>query len=426
MISETTEKNIKSLIQITFLILVVAISLKFFDAKFMDPKLVKYSAFLTTWIMIGLSIFQILKQKGEFTLPVRLIFFSIIFSIFMAYYSWDQSLFDGLLETTEFMLWPLFFFLLYIKVPIKTLEKVTVAFGLLYAVLYFYQYANSGTVIFGKPIWGEEFLESRGTVRIIFPGAGIFILTIFIAVTKITTGNDKKWFWIAIAVLGIIIPIMQVTRQFIAGIILLYLLHFTKGTSILKKMVVVLVFIGGFILLLQSDLPMIQGLLEVGQRDAELGSNYIRVLAGKYFITDFSPNTMSYIFGNGAPNWAGSNYGRFIERLAEEKEYFMSDVGIIAVYAMFGIFAIFGFILIWVKSFTIPISPKYAYVKYYLWYILFTSVTWYSVYHYHYLVSTIFAIYIYQKSIDQQKLELLAKKLLIKIKEKQRKETVEL
>ncbi|MFC0261603.1 hypothetical protein [Fontibacter flavus] len=415
MISESTEKKIKSIVQIVFLVLVVAISLKFFDAKFLDPKPVKYMAFLCTWTMIGLSLVQIVKQKGEFTFPVRLIFFSIAFSIFMAYYSWDQSLFEGLLETTDFMLWPLFFFLLYLKIPIKTLEKIIVAFGLLYAILYFYQYANSGTVIFGKPLWGDEFLEQRGAVRIIFPGAGIFLLTIFISITKITTTKEYKWFWIGVAVLGLIIPVMQVTRQFIAGVYLLYLIHFSKGSSFFKKMMVVLFFIGGFILLLQSDLPMIQGLLEVGQRDAELGSNYIRVLAGEYFIKDFSPNNWSYIFGNGAPNWGVSSYGQFIESLALEKEFFMSDVGIIAVYAMFGVFAILGFLLIWYKSFTIKVPAKYAYVKYYLWYILFTSVTWYSVYHYHYLVATIFAIYIYQTALDVQKREMLAKKLLLKI-----------
>lgn len=168
-------------------------------------------------------------------------------------------------------------------------------------------------------------------------------------------------------------------------------------------------------MLLQSDLPMIQGLMEVGQRDAELGSNYIRVLAGEYFIKDFSPNNWSYIFGNGAPNWGVSSYGQFVESLAMEKDYFMSDVGIIAVYAMFGVFAILGFLLIWYKSFTIKVPAKYAYVKYYLWYILFTSVTWYSVYHYHYLVATIFAIYIYQTALDVQKREMLAKKLLLKI-----------
>lgn len=411
-----TQSLPKKIAQISFLVIVTAIALKFFDAKFIEPKPVKYIAFLTTWIMIGLSFFQIFNQKGEFTLPVRLIFFSILFSIVMAYYSWDQSFYDSLLETTDFMLWPLFFFLLYLKIPIKTVEKIVVFFGILYIVLYIYQYINSGTVIFGKPLWGDEFLEQRGAVRIIFPGAGIFILTIFIAITKLTTDDKHRLFWLIIAIAGLVVPVMQVTRQFIAGIFLLYFYHFFKNAAFMKKIVVILLFLIGAFVAIQSEIPMIQGLIEVGKRDAELGSDYIRVLAGEYFLTDFSPNNWSRVFGNGAPNWGTTQYGKFVEFLSYEKEFFLSDVGIIAVYAMFGVVAIYGFILIWYKSFIIPIEENYAYVKYYLWYILFTSVTWYSVYHYHYLVATIFAIYIYQVAIDNKKKEILANKILKRIK----------
>lgn len=417
--------NSRKVGQILFLVIVTAIALKFFDARFLDPKLIKYIAFASTWIMIGLSIFQIFNQKGKFTLPVRLIFFSILFSIVMANYSWGQSIYDSLLETTDFMLWPLFFFLLYLKIPIKTIENIVVCFGILYVLLYFYQYLNSGTVIFGKPLWGDEFLEQRGAVRIIFPGAGIFILTIFIAITKLTTSDKQRIFWLLIAFAGLVVPIMQVTRQFIAGVFLLYFFHFFKNAAFMKKTVVLLLFFIGAVIALQSDIPMIQGLIEVGKRDAELGSNYIRVLAGEYFLFDFSPNTWSRIFGNGAPNWGTSQYGKFVEFLSYEKEYYLSDVGIIAVYAMFGVFAILGFVLIWYKSFSIPVKEKYAYVKYYLWYILITSVTWYSVYHYHYLVSTVFAIYIYQAALDNDKKEQIAIKLLQKIKRIRRLEALQ-
>src|SRR5690606_9710578 len=123
---------------------------------------------------------------------------------------------------------------------------------------------------------------------------------------------------------------------------------------------------------------------------------YIRVLAGGYFITDFSPNPLSRILGNGAPNWGVSDYGVFIKNLADRREYFLSDVGIIGMYAMFGILAVIGYIQIWVKSITIPLPKEYYYLKYYLWYLLITSLTWYSVYHYSYLISTVFVLYSYQ------------------------------
>jgi len=170
-----------------------------------------------------------------------------------------------------------------------------------------------------------------------------------------------------------------------------------KGKDILKKASVILVLISAFFYIRYLDTPIISGLREAASEDFKQGGEYVRVLAGKYFLTEFSPSSVNMIFGNGAPYWGLSFYGMFIENLAEEKGYFLSDVGIIGMYAMFGILAVVGYIMIWVKSIIIPLPRKYYYLKYYLWYLLFTSFTWFSVYHYHYLISTVFVLYLYQK-----------------------------
>lgn len=403
------------------LAIIVPITLRFYDANFLDQRLVNYSSFLIVWSLIFLAIILRPYKNGPFNLPVKLIFFSMLFSIVMANYSWDQKYWDSLIEYTQYLIWPLFFVLIGVNMPLKTIEKVVVAYGLVYVVLYLFQYINSSTVFFGKPLWGEEFLESRGTVRIIFPAKGVFLLSIFIAITKITGEESKnKWFWVIIAALGLIIPVMQVTRQYILGVMLIYLFHFSMATSNIKKIVFLLVFSLGLMVMVQSEIPMVKGLLETQKEsDTRVDENYIRVLAAKYFLTDLSPNHWSSIFGNGSPYWGMSAYGKFIERLADRKGYFLSDLGLIAVYAMFGIFAVIGYILIWIKSITIPIPPKYHYAKYYLWYLLITSLTGASLYYYHYLITTVFALYIYQKSYweESKKRDLL--NIIKLIKEKQ-------
>lgn len=398
---------------VLFLSLLTIISLNFFDAKFINPKILNYLEFLAVMGTVVISSYYMFKRKGGFVLPVQIIYLSILFSILMAYYSWGQSFKESILETSQYVLWPLFFLLLHLKVPIRTLEKIIMTISLVYIMLYFFQFANPYTVYFGKPIsGGDEFSEQRGVVRIIFPGAGVFILSIFIAITKITQNAKNKWLYISFAIMGLIIPVMQVTRQFIAGVYLIYFFHFFKGQTFIRKGLILMAFIGGTVLLLNSDIPMIKGVIETQQRDSKLGEDYIRVQAGKYFLTDFSPNTLSKIFGNGAPSWGISKYGKFEERLSITHEYFLSDVGIIAVYAMFGIFAIIGFILMWYRSFVLPIPDPYVYAKYYLWYLLFTSFTWYSVYHYHYVITTIFVLYIYHKShMDQKKWNIIERSL---------------
>jgi hypothetical protein len=330
----------------------------------------------------------------------------------MAFYSWDQNFFQSFIETTQYMIWPLFFFLRYHNISVKILEKIILFYGLAYALLFFFQYLNQGVVLFGRPLYGDEWTEDRGVIRIIFPGAGIFILSLFISINKLTTTKKYRWFWAMFSLLGIIIPVMQVTRQFIAGVLLMYLIHLLKNVSIAKKIVIISLFVLGVGLVINADIPMVEGVIEAQERDSSLGKKYIRVLAGEYFLYDYSPNEVSAVFGNGAPYWGLSTYGKFNEKLGDERGYYLSDVGIIAVYAMFGIFSILGFIIIWGISFLVPIPSEYQYAKYYLWYILFTSFTWYSVYHYHYLISTVFAIYIYQKGIDLSKKKIIIKKIL--------------
>lgn len=258
---------------------------------------------------------------------------------------------------------------------------------------------------FGKPLWGDEFQESRGITRIIFPGGGVFILSTFIALNRLTSQKKHKWLWSILVLLGLIIPIMQVTRQFIVGIFLIYLFHAIRNFTIKQKIVVFGTFIGFALVVPYIQHPIIEGLLEATERDVGLGGNYIRVLAGEYFLTDFSPNIITQIFGNGVPYFGVSNYAFFVTSLGETHEFFLSDVGIIAVYAMFGIPAIFGFVVIWIKSFSIPLPKEYQYLKYYLWLVLFTSLTWYSTYHYSYLLFTVFVLYMYQVIHENEKLK---------------------
>jgi hypothetical protein len=380
-----------------FVFLVVLISLRFFDAQFLNKSAVSYIQFITLLIIFAISIQFILVRNEGFVLQIQLIVLSIIISIFMAAFSWNQSLKDSIMETAPYLLWIFFFYLLQLQVPVKTIEKIILIYGVLYVILYFYQLAQSPVVIFGRSLEGDEFIERRGIERIIFPGAGIFILAVFIAINKLTTGAKGKFIWLSFTLLGIIIPVLQVTRQFIAGILLIYLFHFLKGQSIFKRILVFGLFIGAFLYVNNMNNSLVHGLKESASEDFGQRETYIRVLAGNYFLNDFSPSGINRILGNGAPNWGVSYYGIYVQNLETVRGYYISDVGIIGMYAMFGILAIIGYILIWFKSFTLPLPKEYYYLKYYLWYLLFTSLTWFSVYHYHYLISTVFVIYMYHK-----------------------------
>ncbi|NJC25885.1 hypothetical protein [Neolewinella antarctica] len=385
----------KKLLPTLYLITITAFALKFFDAKFVPTKFLNYTNYLLISASALAALPQLISAKGGFTPAVRVIVFAIVFSIPMAYLVWGQSLSVSVFETLPYLPWIYFFVLIRLNFSIATLEKIIVGFSLVYLALYFFQFVMAPTIYFGRSLWGDTFSVDRGVIRIIFPGAGIFILAALMAINKITSRAPGRPFWIALAAMGLIIPVMQVTRQFILGMTLLILYHVLRSQNILLR-IVTLATAGLFLIgLLNADIPQIDGVIAAGQRDADLGKEYIRVRAGTYFLTDFSPEWPAQVFGNGVARWGEGYYGRFVELLGNRRGYYLSDVGIIAVYANFGLLAILGFALMWYRSFTVPLPAEYQYLKYYLWYLLFTSVTWFSVYHHHYVIATVFALYIY-------------------------------
>ncbi|MBE7639947.1 hypothetical protein GUB10_06350 [Salegentibacter sp. BLCTC] len=382
--------------EIAFVFLLIIISLKFFDARFLDNSLLNYLLFLTLIVTVFISVPYVLPTNKGFVFPVQLLLIAMFISIIMAGLYWDQSLLDSLIAVAPYLIVFIFFYLWHIQFPVNILEKIIVFYGSLYILLYVFEFITSGTVYFGKPLWGDEFLVSRGITRIIFPGGGVFVLTSFIAINKLTSQDKNRWFWLLLAIAGIVIPVMQVTRQFIVGILLIYLYHVIRSIRIWKKLVVFASLVSIIIFLQYVNHPIIDGLIDSTRNDANLGSNYIRVLAGEFFLTDFSPNLSTQILGNGVPYFGVSNFGLYVDSLGVTQEYFLSDVGIIAVYVMFGVLAIIAYLLIFIKSFIIPLPGNFQYLKYYLWFMLLTSLTWYTTYHYHYLIITVYVLYMYQ------------------------------
>lgn len=391
-------------LKVLFVFLLVVISFNFFEARFLSKNIKLFFWFLYIALSIALSLPFIFRKRQGFVLPIQLIFLSMLISIFMAYISWGQSIMNSILATVPYMLWIFFFYLLEIKIPIKTIEKIILIYGIIYIILYFYQFTHPEPILFG---YGDEFSEEgRGIIRIRFPGGGIFYLASFMAINKLTTQKDKRWLWFLLSILGVVVTVMQVTRSDIFALSLLFFYHLVKDLAIFKKFIVIISFIGLLFFLkflYNSNNPIVEGIVEQQKSDIQAGENNIRVIEGNYFLTEFSPNNISRIFGNGVPYALETEYALYVDKLTNERGFYFSDVGIIGMYAMFGILSVFAYILIWIKSFTLPIPKEFNYVKYYLWYLLITSLTSYYVFHSRYLIATVFALYIYQTIYEEKK-----------------------
>ena len=386
-----------------FTFCLLAFSINFFEARFIPENLVKYTRFLFLLYAILISVPFMFKIKGPFTLPVKLISISITVSILAAFYSWNQGFVDSLKATVQYLLWATLFFFLHARIPIPTIEKIIVFFGLCYIALFFFQFLNPGQVYFG---WAEEFIEDRGIIRIMLPGAGVFYFTLFLALTRLSTSKNYKGAWLLLLLATLTVLVMQVTRQAIACVLIIIVFHYIRNRGFFQKILVLGAFTGLLMYISYSDNPIVEGLMESQEKTEAEGKDYVRFVAAQYFLTEFSPTTVSRVVGNGVPYGSDTSYGQF-ERNLWQQGIFLADVGLVAFYALFGILAVVAYVMIWIRSFRMKMPPTHYHLHYYMAFLLGTSLTSNYIYSYSFIVTTVLVLYCFtrlqEKTMEQHR-----------------------
>ena len=379
--------------QLIFLVVLVMCCINFFDLQSIKGSSFRLVQFGVIIVAILLSIPGLFVNGSGFIAPVQLLVGSIVLSLLIAVFTRGQSVVDSFIGSVPVLVWSLFFYLRRIGPSIRTIERIILGYGLLYLVLYFFQFTHPTSNYF---VDLEVVDDSRGILRMVFPGRGLFYLMVFMAITKINITGTNKWVWISLAVVGLVVTVMQVTRQFIFGAVLIYLIHFLKDLSVLKKVFLVGFAVVSIYFILQTDNPIVTGLRDTQEQTKDSGSDYIRLQTAVFFLNDFSDSFFNRVFGNGVPYGSNSPYYHFYKYYVDNYGYWLSDVGLVAIYAMFGVLAVVGYLLIWLKSFTIPLPKPYMYLKYYLWFLLITSFTSDTIYSPNDLIATVMVIYSYQ------------------------------
>ena len=387
-------------IQIVFIFLLVVFCLLFFSAKIAAGGIIKNMSYAYMLSAVLLSMPYFFRKSDGFVLPVQMICISILFSIIMSYFSWGQS-FNYSISVLPCLILLVFFYLLEKKIPLIIIEYIVLFYGFLYILLFFYQFTHSDTVYFG---FRDEFEEDRGIIRILFPGAGVFYLGYFIALNRVSEKNWLRWFLLTFLILGIIVTVLQVTRQSIAFILIITVFHFIRKASLFKKIAITVVFGASLIFAINSDNPISRGLVETQKETVSAGDKYIRISSGNYYLNDFSPNLLSRIFGNGMPNNT-SAYGKFTSSLEINYGYYLTDVGFIGVYALFGVFAVLGYLIIIVKSLLMTLPERFVYLKYYILLLGITCLTTDALYSIHFMITNVFVFYGFQYLYEENKLK---------------------
>jgi hypothetical protein len=107
---------------------------------------------------------------------------------------------------------------------------------------------------------------------------------------------------------------------------------------------------------------------------ADQSENYVRVRAAAYFVTKLPQNKAMFILGNGAPS-ERSPYGIMITQVRKMFGFYLSDVGIVALYVKFGLFFALTCLVIIFQNLFARLNKEIMYIKYFMVYLLVTMFT---------------------------------------------------
>lgn len=352
-----------------FLILIILCSTGFYELSILGP-FQKIAEFAGIGLILALLFIHIVYSEQKtiphnFTIPIVLIFISLITSTLMAKYSRDQNIGDTLTAQSA-MYYYIFYFLLHqLKIRPKDLEVIFVVFGILYVVIYLIQF-----LVFPKLIVDAYVRLDRGTIRIYMSGSAYLSVAYILSVQSFFRTNKIKFLLLLFTFLSIIV--LSGGRQTLAIMILVLILFLVFDKKVKSRLLLFLLGIVGSIMIYLLFQSIFDALIFQSHSDASMGQDYIRLKATIFFLTDFFKNTFSYLTGNGM--FANdSSYGIEISRYQLQNQFFLGDIGIIGNFAIYGSFFLLGVIMIFIRVYRLKIESHFIYIKF-MFIVIFLSI----------------------------------------------------
>jgi hypothetical protein len=342
-----------------FLYIIVLCSVNVYQFTFLG-KYCKLFNLIGIGLIIALLLIHMIYDKPNikkhFSVFIWIILLSLPFSMYTAYMWHNQSFALTAYEQRGMYYYFLYFLLPYLKPHPKDIQRLFIAFGIIFMAIYLFQY-----IIFPVKIMDEMMRIDRGTVRIYMKGIIFLIIGYFLCLQFFM--SERRIKFLIFYLLAIIFLILNGSRQILLLVTFVTLLSILLSKQIKSKFLIYVIIISAAIVIFYFFRDIFIQFQLVTIKEKQLGAENVRFQASVYFLTELFPNTISYIFGNGAPN-ARSDYGHMIELLRALYSFNISDIGIIGNYVYYGILFVIGVILLLRKAISIKYIEKLQYLKF--------------------------------------------------------------
>ncbi|OQX72524.1 MAG: hypothetical protein B6D61_13615 [Bacteroidetes bacterium 4484_249] len=336
-------------------------SATFFSFAYLPRQVLLLISFSGTVLVVLVSLLGGIYDRGKkfpmnFTVGVSFIILSAIISMLGAYFGHQQGFLLSLWVQSPMYLYFFYFFLHTTRIKPDELERLIIIMAVLWMIFYFIQY-----LIYPKIIFDVRVQEARGTIRVFLPGGAFAVLMYFYFLQSFFRTNNLLHVGFCFGFL--VITLISGTRSAILPVVFVTLLNLIFSKRVKSKFMITFFMLLGVVIVFFIFQDLIIGLIKLSETQASQEGEDIRMRSARFYLTEFYPNFVNYIIGNGSSHMANA-YGMKVMYYQTVFGYYLSDLGMLGVYVRLGVLYIIGVFLIFRKIFITPYDSRYTYFKY--------------------------------------------------------------
>lgn len=348
------------------LVFIVIGSLQVFNLTFLGSlvRLFHLAAIgiMVVLILLDLIYFKTLKIKQNFALPIYLLFAAMVLSMFSAYYSYNQNFALSAYAQRDIYFYLLYFVLHILKIDKKSMQRLIILFGIVYLVAYLIQF-----VAFPTRVFDVLMREDRNTIRVYLQGSGYSLLGYFMCLYVFFATNKLKY--LVLALILFIPSLLFGSRSVLMLTVLATIVQLLFSRRIQSKPLIVALVLLALIPAYYFSQGIIEGMQMASEADTSKGTDYVRIRAAQFYLTQFMPTDLSILTGVGAPT-ERSPLGQLTADISSRYHFNLSDIGIVSNFVTYGIFFVIGIFWLSIKAMTIRIRPDLQYLKYFMFFLV--------------------------------------------------------
>ena len=260
--------------------------------------------------------------------------------------------------------------------------------GLSYIMIFLISFFSYPTPLFGDIYHWEN--EYRGFQRILTNGAGFLFLILFMSLNKFVV--TKKNHWLSIYIVAFACTIMTLTRVYIVAATIISIFYFLIKTKLYVKIILTILFL--FVAFKITETNFFRVLEFKTSNDLRYAQDYIRIASAYFYLSEFSPNLTTEIFGNGMPH-SDSMYGKYVLNMEEKYHFYTSDLGFIGLFIRYGSLALLSYIFIYYFIFVQRLPKELKYIKMFMIFVLLNGLTNEGTFHPDFIIPIVLSLYLF-------------------------------